>query len=189
MIKLITIMSENLSDKQKLDIIKENIKAFEDFPKPGIIFRDIFSVLADPSLFKLLHEVLLSHVKEIQPPVEYICGVDSRGFIFGSILAVFLRVPFIPIRKKGKLPGPVDSITYELEYGQDTLEIQTNIIKEGGRVLIVDDLLATGGTLWAAAMLISNLKAEVVECLTIIELLDLKGRNKIPFPVYSLIQF
>lgn len=140
-------------------------------------------------MFRLLCDTLLSHCKTISPAIECVAALDARGFLFGPILALELKVPFVPIRKKGKLPGEVLSQSYKLEYGQDTLQLQSNSIKAGQRVIIVDDLLATGGSMNAACSLIKKVGAVVVECLVVMELLALKGRDNISDPVHSLIKY
>lgn len=145
--------------------------------------------MREPDIFKILCDTLVQHVRKITPPIQYITALESRGFLFGPIISLQLAIPFAPIRKKGKLPGIVDSVSYKLEYGEDTIEIQKESVIKGQRYLIVDDLLATGGTLAAAYQLLNQGGAEVVECLIVIELLGLQGRNKVSAPVHSLIQF
>ncbi|KAF7267468.1 adenine phosphoribosyltransferase [Rhynchophorus ferrugineus] len=172
-----------------LETLKNAVKSYPDFPIPGVIFRDLFSVLADPQLFPLLKKCLIEEVKAINPPVECVVSLDARGFLLGPIIALELGIPFIPIRKKGKLPGKVRSYDYTIEYGQSTVEIQENSVKPGQKVLVVDDLLATGGTLDAACKLIKQEGGDVVSCLVVMELNDLKGREKISANVISLLQF
>ncbi|CAG9863970.1 unnamed protein product [Phyllotreta striolata] len=167
------------SREEKLEIIKKSIRNYNDFPKEGIMFWDIFSVLKDPKAFQLLKEVLIDTVKEIQPGVDCVVGMDARGFIFGSFLALELHVPFVPIRKKGKLPGCTFMASYTKEYGEDTLEIQVGSIKKGQKVLVVDDLIATGGTLACASQLLRQCGAEDIVYLAVMELEQLKGRQLI----------
>ncbi|KAK5648981.1 hypothetical protein RI129_003873 [Pyrocoelia pectoralis] len=162
-----------MSRLSKINLIKNTIKSYPDFPKPGVLFRDIFAVLNQPDVAAVLYEVLCEEAKSISPPVDCIAALDARGFLFGTIIAKELNIPFVPIRKKGKLPGDVQSVRYQLEYREDEVEIQTETIRPGQRVLIVDDLLATGGTLAAAVQLITKLGADAV-CLIIIELTDLE---------------
>lgn len=152
-------------------------------------FRDIFSVLQQPDMFSLLCDTLVNHSKTISPSIECVTALDSRGFLFGPLLALQLKVPFVPIRKKGKLPGKLTSVSYKLEYGEDVLEMQSDSIKPNQKVLIVDDLLATGGSLGAACKLIQEAGGVVVECLVVMELLGLKGRSNVPAPVHSLLKY
>jgi len=175
--------------EDKLEHLKSQIKSYPDFPKPGIVFQDIFSILNNPSAFQELKEVTIEYVKTKLPGFDVIIALESRGFLIGSILALELQVPFVPIRKPGKLPGNLATVSYTLEYGQDTFEIQKESIQKGQRVLIVDDLLATGGSASAACELLTSLGAQVMGCLVWVELNGLNGRSKIVAPVHSLIQF
>ncbi|GFO41107.1 adenine phosphoribosyltransferase [Plakobranchus ocellatus] len=172
----------------RLSRIRNTLGAIPDFPKAGILFRDIFPVLRDAEVFKDLNEEIFEASKSY-PDVECVVGLESRGFLFGPILAQKLSVPFVPIRKKGKLPGELISQTYELEYGTDCCEIQKGSVSKGQKVLIIDDLLATGGTMKAACDLLEKLEADIVLCLCIIELTGLKGKSKIDKPFKSLITF
>ena len=178
-----------MNNDDKLAEIKKFIVEHPNFPKPGILFRDIFPVLRNATTFKLLTEVLVDHVKTNSPDVEVIVGLESRGFLFGPIMAQELGVSFVPVRKAGKLPGETIQVTYSLEYGQDKCEIQKDSIKAGVKVVIVDDLLATGGTMKAACDLLEKASANILDCLVIIELSDLKGRDKVPKKVSSLVQY
>ncbi|XP_053592837.1 adenine phosphoribosyltransferase-like [Microplitis demolitor] len=137
---------------------------------------------------RAMNDLLIDHVKSLKN-VDVIVGLDSRGFLLGPILSTELGKPFVPIRKKGKLPGNIKRESYTLEYGEATVEIQTDSISKGKKVLIVDDLLATGGTMSAAIKLIEAIGAEVVECIVLMELNSLNGRSKISVPVFSLIQY
>ncbi|KAF5300914.1 hypothetical protein FQR65_LT09077 [Abscondita terminalis] len=177
-----------MSEEDQIDIIKKHIKSYKDFPSKGVVFRDIFSTLQNPQVAEVLYNTLIKKARAITPSVECIVGLDSRGFLFGTVIARELEIPFVPIRKKGKLPGLTKSIHYKLEYREDDVEIQEGAINEGARVLIVDDLLATGGTLSAACQLLSEFKA-VVECLVVIELSELKGRDVINVPVHALVVY
>ncbi|XP_050310574.1 adenine phosphoribosyltransferase isoform X3 [Anthonomus grandis grandis] len=179
----------NLSDAEKLEVIKNAVRSYPDFPKKGILFRDVFSVLSNPPIHTLLKEQLVNAARNIQPPIECVVGLDARGFLFGPIIALDLNIPFVPIRKKGKLPGKIRSYKYALEYGEDTVEIQEDQIKQGQRVLIVDDLLATGGTLKAACELVTQVGGTLAQSLVVMELVDLKGREKLPGEVVTLIQY
>jgi len=168
--------------------LKERIRDIPDFPKEGIIFKDITPLLNDPIAFKKAIDILAKRYKKEQ--VDQIVAVESRGFIFGAALAYKLKVGFVPIRKKGKLPHKTKSVSYELEYGTDTLEIHEDAVKPNSRVLVVDDLLATGGTVAAVLRLLRDLQATIVGVAFVIELRFLKGRRKMQdFPLYSIIKF
>ncbi|KAM6430669.1 adenine phosphoribosyltransferase [Liasis olivaceus] len=177
-------------DEQKRRLIREQIRDYPDFPSPGVIFRDIGPVLKDPRAFRAAMDLLESHVRASHQDVDYIAGLDSRGFLFGPVLAQRLGVGFLLIRKKGKLPGATESVSYALEYGKAELEVQKDAVKPGQRVVIVDDLLATGGTMRAACELMTKLQADILDCLVLIELTFLKGAEALkPFPLYSLLQY
>jgi len=176
-------------DQGKLKRVKDAIGCTPNFPKPGIYFRDIFPVLRNPSTANDLYDLIYESAKAL-PKIDCIVGLDSRGFIFGPILAQKLNVSFVPIRKKGKLPGEVEQISYNLEYGSDAFEVQKGSVKKGEKVLIIDDLLATGGTMKAACDLMDKLEADIVQCFVIIELVDLKGKDKLAnTPFKSLLQY
>ena len=153
------------------------IAAVPDFPKPGILFRDITPLLANPSAFQLCLDQLEAKALAYQP--THIVGIESRGFIFGAPLAQRLQLPFIPARKPGKLPRAVESVTYQLEYGEDCLTLHKEDLPEGARVVVVDDLLATGGTASACGELIRRVKAEVICFLFVIELEGLAGKDRL----------
>lgn len=157
--------------------IKQSLREVPDFPKPGILFYDITTVLNDGALFREIFDSLRERYSTKK--IDRVIGLESRGFIFGTPLADRLGVGFAPIRKPGKLPAPVNKVSYETEYSTDTFEIHKDAVLPGERVLIVDDLLATGGTASAAVELLSSLKAEIVECCFILELLELEGRKAI----------
>jgi len=170
-----------------LELLKANIRDVPDFPKPGILFKDITPLLANAEAFRaclrLMEEALAGN------GVEAIVGMESRGFIFGAALAARLGVPFIPARKPGKLPAETVSVEYALEYGTDTLELHADALHEGQKTAIVDDLIATGGTAAATATLVEKLGAEVVGFLFVIELSFLEGRKKLSHPVTSLLSY
>ena len=166
---------------------KEKIRSMKDYPKEGIIFRDITTLLKDGEAFRAAIDAMKDLVKD--EAIDKIVGIEARGFILGAPLAYEMGVGFVPIRKPGKLPGETLSAEYELEYGSDKVEMHVDAIKKGERVLIVDDLLATGGTGSAAVELCKNAGADVVGCLVLIELDGLNGREKIAVPVYSLMEF
>lgn len=168
--------------------IKSMIREIPDFPKKGILFRDITTALKDAQTLKITVDELYDIFKDEK--IDYIAGIESRGFIYGMPLAYKLNCGFIPIRKPNKLPAEVISQEYELEYGTDKIEIHKDALKEGDRVLIVDDLLATGGTAQAAAKLVSSV-ATTIGMAFIIELEDLQGRKKLPqdIKVVSLVKY
>lgn len=155
--------------------LKDYIADIQDFPIPGVLFRDITPLMADGEAFKEVCNRIVKYAKERN--VDVIVGPESRGFIFGCPVAYALEVGFVPIRKPGKLPRETASYKYDLEYGSNELHIHKDGIKPGQRVLIVDDLLATGGTVAATIKLIEQLQGEVVGCAFLIELEDLKGRD------------
>ena len=168
--------------------LEDYVVSIPDFPEPGIIFRDITSILQDPDGFKLAIDSLLAMVKDVD--FDVVVGAESRGFIFGMPIAYNLQKAFVPIRKKGKLPCETASIKYDLEYGSAEIEIHKRSIKPGDKVVIVDDLMATGGTAEAMIKLIEGLGGEVVEVLCLIELMGLKGREKLKgYKVDSVIQY
>ncbi|WP_312459584.1 adenine phosphoribosyltransferase [Proteiniclasticum sp.] len=167
---------------------KEKIAIIPNFPKEGISFKDITPLIGDGTAFQELIDTMAKKLKELK--VDYIAGPEARGFIFGVPLAYALGVGFIPIRKPGKLPQETVSITYDLEYGTDTLEIHKNAFKKGDRVALVDDLLATGGTISACAKLIELAGGEVASIDFMIELTELKGRDKLEgYHVESMVQY
>lgn len=178
-----------MTTEAKIARVKQCIKGTQDFPKPGILFRDMFPVLRDPEAFKCLTDVLIDTVKSKAPDVQVIVGLDSRGFLLGPIIAQALNISFVPVRKAGKLPGEVIQVVFTLEYGQDKFEIQKEAINPGDKVVIVDDLLATGGTMKAACELVEKVSGDIVDCLVVIELSNLKGREKVPKSVTSLISY
>ncbi|XP_034482793.1 adenine phosphoribosyltransferase [Drosophila innubila] len=180
---------EEVSTSYKLDYVKSKIGEHADFPKKGVIFYDIFGALTDGKACAYLRDLLLRYIREKHPDVELIVGLDSRGFLFNLLLATELGVGCAPIRKKGKLAGEVISVEYQLEYGSDIFEMQRAAIKPGQKVLIVDDLLATGGSLCAASALVRKVGGVVLESLVVIELLELEGRKKLEGNVHSLIQY
>ncbi len=168
--------------------LKNHIRDIPDFPKEGIIFKDITTLLKDKDAFRRSVDILADKFKGEK--IDQIVGVEARGFIFGAALAYKMGVGFVPVRKKGKLPGKTKSVTYELEYGSDSLEIHEDAIAPKTRVLIVDDLLATGGTIEATSRLIKDLNAEVAGIAFLIELKFLKGKDRLKdFEVYSVLEY
>ncbi|MEI3368352.1 MAG: adenine phosphoribosyltransferase [Clostridium sp.] len=167
---------------------KEKIRVIEGFPKEGISFKDITTLVADGEAFKESIDRIAEHLRDKN--VDVILGPEARGFIFGVPVAYALGVGFVPVRKKGKLPAETVSVEYSLEYGVDVLEIHKDAIKKGQRVAIVDDLLATGGTVDAVAKLVEKVGAEVVALDFAIELTELRGRDKLEgYEIMSLVQY
>ena len=158
-----------------ISVLEESIRDVPDFPKPGILFKDITPILSDPELLSTSIKVLTSLVESSS--IDKVIGIDARGFIFGSLIANSLGKGFIPVRKEGKLPWQTESQAYDLEYGKSVIEIHKDSIKPGERVLIVDDLLATGGTASAAIKLVEKLEGKVQSLLFFIELEFLNGRK------------
>ncbi len=170
--------------------LKSLIRDIPDFPKPGITFRDITTLLNNPQGLRYTIDILTQKCQAAHLQPDYIVGMESRGFLFGTPLAYHLNAGFIPVRKPGKLPAAVHSIEYELEYGTDQLEIHQDAIAPDAKVLIVDDLIATGGTAKATADLLNKLGSQVLGFAFIIELAALSGRQKLPdLPIISLVTY
>ncbi|MBN1787730.1 MAG: adenine phosphoribosyltransferase [Sedimentisphaerales bacterium] len=157
--------------------LTEYIRDIPDWPKKGILFRDITPLLANPAAFASAVDALAKPYKNKN--IDYVAAVEARGFIFGAAVAANLNVGFVPIRKKGKLPFKTDSITYDLEYGTDTLEVHIDAVEKNSKVLMIDDLLATGGTMAAACALIEKIGGQIEGVAFLIELTALQGRKKI----------
>lgn len=168
--------------------LKSKLRIVPDFPKPGINFIDITTLLKDGDVMKdafVQMEEMLRGIK-----VDVLVGPEARGFLIGAPLALAMGAGFVPVRKSGKLPGEVLEASYQLEYGQDTLQIHKDAIKPGTKVLVVDDLLATGGTVWSTGELVRQLGGEIVGFAFLVELSFLKGRDKLAgYPVYSLLKY
>jgi adenine phosphoribosyltransferase len=172
----------------ELSELRAKIRDIKDFPTEGILFKDITTLLQDPQAFRSVVDQMATAY--IQSRVEIVVGIESRGFIFGGALAHELGAGFVPVRKLGKLPSKTIEVEYELEYGRDALAMHEDAIRSGQRVLVVDDLLATGGTMGAALRLVQQLGGEVVGVAFLIELAFLKGRAKLKsYPVSSLIVY
>ncbi|MBD3203125.1 adenine phosphoribosyltransferase [Candidatus Woesearchaeota archaeon] len=168
--------------------LKEKIRTIPDFPKPGIMFRDITTLIEDYDAFEETIKRLFTIAEKYD--IDKIAGIESRGFIFGTPLALKLKKGFVLIRKKGKLPGKTISQEYDLEYGKDKIEIHTNSIEEGDKVLLIDDLIATGGSMRAACELVEKAGGNVAAILFVVELPDLHGRDKLKdYDVRSLVSF
>ena len=172
------------------DDIKPHIRTVPDWPAPGVQFRDITPLLSNPRAFRVLIDHFVHRYFDVRP--DAVAGLDARGFIIGSVLAYELNVGFVPIRKKGKLPFTTVEETYELEYGSATVEMHTDAVKPGDRVVLIDDLIATGGTMLAGRRLLERLGATVIEGAAIVELPELGGAEKLRasgLPLFTLVSF
>lgn len=168
--------------------IEEYVRSIPDFPEPGIIFRDVTSILQDADGLKLAIDSMQDYLKDVD--VDVIVGTESRGFIFGVPIAYNLHKPFVPVRKKGKLPCETIERSYDLEYGSATIEMHKDSIKPGQKVAIIDDLIATGGTIEAAIKMVEELGGEVVKVIFLMELAGLKGRERLAsYDVQSVIRY
>jgi adenine phosphoribosyltransferase len=169
-------------------LLKSKIRHVPDFPKPGILFYDITTLLRDPEGLRLALDAMAAPY--VGNPIDLVVGMESRGFIFGAALADRFQAGFVPVRKPGKLPARSHKVSYALEYGSDALEIHADAISAGQRVLIVDDLLATGGTAAATIDLVSGLGADVVACVFLVELTFLNGRSRLgTTPVHAVLPY
>lgn len=186
-------MDDNKNSKEFLNEKKENfshikkaLRAIPNFPKKGILFWDITTLLQNPRMFKKACDEFYKRHKDKK--IDVVVGIESRGFIFGSVVAYLLGVSFVPVRKPGKLPHKTIKEEYELEYGTDAVEMHEDAIKKGQNVLVIDDLLATGGTLKATVKLIEKLGGKIIECCFVIELPELKGRDKVKdYRIFKLV--
>jgi adenine phosphoribosyltransferase len=168
--------------------LKDHIRDIPDFPRPGILFRDITPLLAHPAAFRETVDRLAERYRSEN--VDAVVAAEARGFIFAGPLALALNCGFVPVRKRGKLPFKTHSFEYDLEYGTDTLQMHIDAVSTGHRVLLVDDLLATGGTMGACVKMVEKLGATIVGCAFVIELDFLKGRDRLaPHPVFSLLHY
>lgn len=167
--------------------LKQHIRGIPDFPKPGILFYDISTLLKHPGAWKESVHRLTEALRPLKP--DLLAGIESRGFLVAAPIAYALETGFVMIRKKGKLPGPIIPHSYDLEYGSDTVEIQSDAIKPGQRIVLLDDLLATGGTAAAAVKLCRMVGGNVVGAAFIIELTALNGRKKLDVPVTALVSY
>jgi len=157
--------------------LKDTIRSIPGWPIEGVIFRDLTTLMQNPTAYKEACDIFYHRYKDMQ--IDKVIGIDARGFVFGAVLAYHLNVGFIPVRKKGKLPYHTISENYALEYGENTVEMHADAIDNGERVVIIDDLIATGGTIEAAVKLVKKLGGDILECGFVVELPDLKGREKI----------
>jgi 5'-methylthioadenosine phosphorylase len=187
LIKTIEKIANHKIGDMDTNIIKNKIRTIPNFPKPGIMFRDITTLFKDKEGMQKVIENLYKRYKGQH--IDLVAGIEARGFIIGGILAEKLGCGFVPIRKKGKLPAETEQQEYDLEYGTDIVEIHKDAIQPGQKVLLLDDLIATGGTAEAAEKLIQKLGGEVIEASFVIDLVDLKGKDKLDCPVYSIVEF
>jgi adenine phosphoribosyltransferase len=172
--------------------LKNHIRTVPDWPAPGVQFRDITPLLQNPQVFRVLIDAFVHRYMDPALRPSVVAGLDARGFIIGSVIAYELGVGFVPIRKKGKLPFTTVEETYELEYGSATVELHTDAVKSGDRVVLIDDLIATGGTMMAGARLLEKLGAEVIEGAAIVDLPELGGSAKVResgLKLHTLLQF
>lgn len=164
--------------------IRSVMKVYPDFPQKGIVFEDILPIFQNPTVFRLLIDVLKQHIAPLKPTI--IVGLDARGFLFGPTLALELGIGFVPVRKEGKMAGECYRAVYEKEYGKDVFNLQKSAISKDDAVVIVDDIIATGGSAGAAGELVESAGAKVLEFVFLMELLFLKGREKLNAPVWTL---
>jgi adenine phosphoribosyltransferase len=172
------------------DYIRSHIRTVPDWPAQGVMFRDITPLLANPRVFRVLIDQFVHRYFDVKPSA--IAGLDARGFIIGAVVAYELNIGFVPIRKKGKLPFTTVAETYELEYGSATVELHTDAVKPGDRVVLIDDLIATGGTMMAGRRLLERLGAEVIEGAAIVDLPELGGSRRLQesgLALYTLVDF
>jgi len=180
--------AENYDYQKSCEYIKSKVRSIPDWPIKGVIFRDITTLLQDPAAHREIAVIFYNRYADKN--IEKIVGIDARGFLFGSVLAYKLDIGFIPIRKNGKLPNKTISESYTLEYGEETIEIHEDALTRGERVVIIDDLMATGGTIGAAVNLVEKLGGDIVECAFVVELPDLKGREKLgDRKAFSIVEF
>ena len=174
------------------DFLRDHIRTVPDWPAPGVQFRDITPLLQDPKVFRVLTDAFVQRYMDPALRPDVVAGLDARGFILGAVIAHELNVGFIPIRKKGKMPFTTVEETYELEYGSATVELHTDAVKPGQRVLLIDDLIATGGTMMAGKKLLEKLGATVVEGAAIVDLPELGGSKHLKdsgLPLFTLVDF
>ncbi len=181
-----------MQDLSVTDYLRRHIRTVPDWPSPGVQFRDITPLLQNPRVFRVLIDAFVHRYMEPGLRPDVVAGLDARGFIIGSVIAYELAVGFVPIRKKGKLPYTTVEETYELEYGSATVELHTDAVKPGDRVLLVDDLIATGGTMMAGKKLLEKLGAQVIEGAAIVDVPELGGSVRLReagLPLFTLIDF
>ena len=181
-----------MQDRNLIDYLRSHIRTVPDWPSPGVQFRDITPLLQNPKVFRVMVDAFVHRYMDPGMRPDVVAGLDARGFILGSVIAYELAVGFVPIRKKGKLPFTTVEETYELEYGSATVELHTDAVRQGQRVLLVDDLIATGGTMMAGKKLLEKLGAQVVEGAAIVDLPELGGSTRLRdagLPLFTLLDF
>ncbi len=181
-----------MQNKSINQYLKDHIRTVPDWPTPGVQFRDITPLLQDAKVFRVLIDAFVHRYMDSTMRPDVVAGLDARGFILGAVIAYELNVGFVPVRKKGKLPFTTVEETYELEYGSATVELHTDAVKVGDRVLLIDDLIATGGTMMASKKLLEKLGAHVMEGAAIVDLPELGGSNKLRaagLPLFTLLHF
>ncbi|CAF2130711.1 unnamed protein product, partial [Brassica napus] len=184
----LTMSGNKQEEDPRINGIKTKIRVVPDFPKKGIMFQDITTVLLDPKAFKDTIDLFVERYRDKN--ISVVAGIEARGFLFGPPIALAIGAKFVPLRKPKKLPGETIFEEYELEYGNDRLEMHVGAVEAGDRALVVDDLIATGGTLCAAINLLERVGAEVVECACVIELPELKGRQRLKGkPLCMLVEY
>ena len=189
MTRMVTTMDDDFNASIS-NFLRSRIRTVPDWPAPGVQFRDITPLLANPRVFRVLIDQFVHRYFDVRPSA--IAGLDARGFIIGSVLAYELNVGFVPIRKKGKLPFTTVAETYELEYGSATVEMHTDAVQPGDRVVLIDDLIATGGTMMAGMRLLERLGAKVIEGAAIVDLPELHGSDKLRaagLKLFTLVSF
>lgn len=186
------LRAQDMDDLNVNDYLKSHIRTVPDWPAPGVQFRDITPLLQDPRVFRVLIDAFVHRYMAPDLRPDVVAGLDARGFILGSVVAYELGLGFVPIRKKGKLPFTTVEETYELEYGSATVELHTDAVKPGQRVLLIDDLIATGGTMMAGKKLLEKLGASVIEGAAIVDLPELGGSERIKasgLKLFTLVSF
>ena len=187
-----SLRAQDMDDLNVNDYLKSHIRTVPDWPAPGVQFRDITPLLQDPRVFRVLIDAFVHRYMAPDLRPDVVAGLDARGFILGSVVAYELGLGFVPIRKKGKLPFTTVEETYELEYGSATVELHTDAVKPGQRVLLIDDLIATGGTMMAGKKLLEKLGASVIEGAAIVDLPELGGSERIKatgLKLFTLVSF
>jgi adenine phosphoribosyltransferase len=168
--------------------LKDTIRTVPNWPIEGVMFRDITTMLQQPDALRAACDAFHDRYRDMN--IDKVVGIDARGFIFGAVLAYHLNVGFIPVRKKGKLPFETIGVAYSLEYGENEVEMHKDSIEKGERVVIIDDLIATGGTMYAATQLVEQLGGQIVECAFVVDLPDLNGKEKIAdYEIFTLVEF
>lgn len=174
-------------EEETIARLKNLLGTYPDFPQKGIIFKDILPLFHSPEAFQSLLRLLVGHIRSLKEQPTILIGLDARGFLFGPSLALQLGIPFVPVRKANKLPGELHTVTYEKEYGSDVFAMQKHAIRQGDKVLVVDDIIATGGSARAAGQLVEMTGAMVVEYIFLLELEFLHGRDSLNAPVFTLL--